>query len=297
MQFNPISQMNVIQEELVPPGQEGNSINLLPVELIDKILAHLPPSADRTTSQVCKLWNLVVQKLPDPTLIVFGKEAWKDYYNLEVEEEAPPLPKKIYQITRSLRRSLEEKKEELPCTAILMPKGLTLNKLRELMKNPVKGNSTKFRYIWNGIIHKFGDEQVKKSYWFVITNDVIEESRNKNYVDQTALVRQKTRSECELPKLLEVLACCAMHHVSSGKYLFRRDSWTYTGCQEQVNGITLVVGGFASGGPLRLLLRQRHQRRGGVSEVLLGHWDLEIWSLIEGDRLDVMRRPNVYISN
>ena len=247
MQFNPIPQMNVIQEELVPPGQQGKSINnVLRSKLISKILPHLPPSADRTTSQVCKLWNQVVQKLPDITLKVFGKEAWKDYYNLEVEEEAPPLPKKIYQITRFLRCRLARKNEAPPCTAILMPKGLTLNKLRKLVEKPIKGNSTKFKCHSQGIIHKFGNEQVKKSYWFVITNDVIEESRNKNYVDQTALVRQKTRSECELPKLLEVLACCAMHRVSSGKYLVEREPRIYMRCQEQM-GSLLDVEGFTSG--------------------------------------------------
>jgi len=247
MQLNPIPQINTITEELVPPGQEVKSINdVLPPELIEKILAHLSRSADCTTSLVCKLWNLVLQKLPETTLKVFGKEAWKDYYNLEVEEEAPPLPKKINQITRSLRRRLAGKNEAPPCTAILMPKGLTLNKLRELVENPIKGNSTKFKFHSQGIVIRFGDEKVEESYWFVITNDVIEGSRDKNYVDQTALVSQKTRSECELPKLLEVLACCAMHRVSSGKYLVEREPRIYMRCQEQM-GYLLNVEGFTSG--------------------------------------------------
>ncbi len=190
MQFDPTPQINAIKEEHVPSGQEGNSINdVLPPELIYKILQQLPPSEDRKTSQVCQLWNLVVQKLLDPTLIVFGKEAWKDYYNLEVEGKVPPLPNKIKQITRSLRRRLAGKNEAPPCTAILMPKGLTLNKLMELIQNPIKGNSIEFEYILLRIFDKLGDEQIKESYWFVITNDVIEGSRNKSYVDQTALVR------------------------------------------------------------------------------------------------------------
>ena len=247
MQRIPTPQMNAIKEEHVPPGQQGKSINyVLSVELISKILAHLPPLEDRTTSQVCQLWNQVVQILPDTTLRVFGKEAWKDYYNLEVEGEVPPLPNKIYQITRSLRRCLEGEKKELPCTAILMPKGLTFNKLIELMQNPIKGNSIELAYISKEISDEFKKEQVKESYWFVITNDVIEGSRYENYADQMALVAQKTRSECELPKLLEVLVCCVMHHVSSGKYLFGER--TYTRCQEQFNGNPLTVGGFTSDG-------------------------------------------------
>jgi len=249
MQRIPTPQMNAIKEEHVPPGQQGNLINVLPIELINKILGHLPPSADRTTSQVCKLWNLVVQKLPDPTLRVFTKEAWKKYYNLDVEGKVPPLPNKIKQLTRSLRRRLAGKDEAAPpCSAILMPKGLTFNKLIELMQNPIKGNSLKLAYISKEISDEFKKEQVKESYWFVITNDVIEGSRNKSYADQTTLVEQKTRSGYELPKLLEVLACRVMRHVSSGKYLFERWMWNYSRCQKQVDGFPLAVGGFASSG-------------------------------------------------
>ena len=116
------------------------------------------------------------------------------------------------------------------------------------MKNPVKGNSTKFKYIWNRILNELGDVPIEKSYWFVMTNDVIEGSRNKNYAHQKALIAWKTRSECQLPSLLEAIACCVMHHMTSGEYLYGTDPLTYTRCQEQIEGIPLVVGGFASAG-------------------------------------------------
>jgi len=234
---------------LVPTGQEGKSINaVLPHVLIQKILEHLPVSADRSTALVCPLWSRVVPILPDPSLKVFGKEAWKDYLGFEIEGGGPPLPRVAYRSTRINRRRLAGENEAPPCTAILMPKELTLNKLRELMENPTNGNSTKFVYIWQNIVDELGDEPVEESYWFVITNDVIEGSRSISYAKQKALVGQKTKFECELPTLLEAIACCVMHYVSSKNHLFGRDLWTYTCCQEQIDDIPLTVGAFALGG-------------------------------------------------
>ncbi len=257
MELNPSSPTSAGPGALIPTGQEKNiktNINNLQNELIYKILESLPFSMDPKTSQVCKLWNLVVQKLPDPILRVFGKEAWEDYYNFEVEGEAPPLPKRINHIIKSLCRRYR--------TAILLPKGLTVdklreigltvNKLREIMyrRNEYrrnKENITKFEFILAKIRGRFKYEKVKESYWFVITNDVIEGSRNKSYAYQTTLVGQKTRFE--LPKLHEI-ACRVMHHVSSRKYLFGQDPWIYTRCQEQILGFPFWLLGASLTGRL-----------------------------------------------
>ncbi len=48
--------------------------------------------------------------ISDPSLKVFGKEAWQEYYNFEVEGEIPPPPKKIGEITKALRGRLKGKK-------------------------------------------------------------------------------------------------------------------------------------------------------------------------------------------
>ena len=120
------------------------------------------------------------------------------------------------------------------------------------MENPIKGNSTQFyEYNWQKIFDELGDEPIKESYWFAITNDVIEGSRNMRYADQNALVQSKTNSECELPTFLEAVVCCAMNHVSSGEdktYLFGREPVTYMRTQTEIEGWPLVVGGFASRG-------------------------------------------------
>ena len=251
MQFNPISPNIGSQGQQVLPGQKDNLINyLLPIEIIYKILRQpfLSDIEQAKAREVCRLWRDCGKKITDPNVIVFGVKAWEKYFGCKIEGEVPRPPARIVETVKSLRDRLKGKNEAPLCTAILMPKGLTLNKLKGLMENPQKGYSTKIVYIWDIIVVEHGDKAIEKSYWFVMTNDVIEGSRNKSYADQKDLVKRKIGSEYELPTFLEVFACCVMHHVSSGKYLFVQNPCTYTRCQDQIDGRLLAVGGFASGG-------------------------------------------------
>jgi len=260
----------------------------LPPEMIRGILERVPLSDRTNASRTCRLWSAMVRTLPDPVdpnLKVFGPEAWEEYYNYKIEGEIPPIPERIHRISRSLRRRLRGEKEaptlsllfipkgltlrihrifrslrrrlggekEAPTLSLLfIPKGLTLNKLKNLVRRPINGNSRKFDCdSWQRIFDELGDEPIQESYWVLMTNDVIEGTRCMSYSDQVNLVATKTESECQAPTLLEAAVCCFMNHVSSGEdktYLFERDPWTYTRCQEKIEGWPLVVGGFASGG-------------------------------------------------
>jgi len=178
--------------------------------------------------------------LPDPNLKVFGKEAWKEYYHFEVDGEIPPLPEEIGQIVNDLRTRLKGEKEAPTFSLLLMPKGLTLNQLKDLVQNPAKGNSTQFNIgSWSKIFKELGDKPIENSYWILMTNDVIEGSRNKSYADQVKVVEEKAGSEWQVPKLLEAAVCSFMNHVSSGEektYLFGQKPWTFTRCQEKISG-------------------------------------------------------------
>lgn len=81
-----------------------------------------------------------------------------------------------------------------------------------------------------------------------MTNDVIEGSRLKSDEDQKLWIEQKIGSEYQLPTILEAIACSVLHLMSSERYLFGRNPWTYTCCEGQVRGKSLVVGGLASDG-------------------------------------------------
>jgi len=233
-----------------PAGPEGKGpINQLPLDMIREIFTKLSIPEVCKASGVCKKWQEEVGKLSDeandPTLRIFGPEKWEKLgYN--INGTVPPLPRNLDLFIKWLRNSLRGKNEAPTCSVIYMPEGLTLKKMKEL----VEEKGTGFGYLYDPVLSEFGEKGVEESGWIVITNDIIEGSRGKTYDLQKGLVAEKTGAKCRLPALLEVLACCLMNYVESNKteYLFGQEPWTYTRCQEQMNGWPLNVGGFASGG-------------------------------------------------
>lgn len=242
---------------------EGNQNQItLPLEFIYEILKYLPVSMDPSLLEVCKTWNKVVRVLPDLTLKIFGQEAWSEYFGFSGEEKEPPLPKNIFQTTRFYRSRLRGEKEAPLFTAILMPKNLSFNKLRELMGNPIKGIETKFKVILQDIVQKYGQETVMESYWFVIANDCIEGSVGETRKVQNALIKNKIGNDSHFPRLLEALVCCVMHRVSSSidYQFFKRSSWIYTRCQETIDGSSVVVAGYSKEGFVVLRTNQYYDR-------------------------------------
>ena len=81
-----------------------------------------------------------------------------------------------------------------------------------------------------------------------MTRDVLPGSRSTGYADQKALVAGYARRESvpyELPSVLEAATAILMHHAREGERLFGDHPWTYTRCQEVVDGsYPAVVGGF-----------------------------------------------------
>ena len=212
--------------------------------MIFRILEKLPPSEDFKSAQVCKQWNKIVKILPDLSLKVIQNEIWIKHLGIEIKSNIPPLPKHISQIVRSDRKRLAGKKETPTCTAILMLKGLTAKRLIEYAKNPKVGYSTEFDYIYDKALSELGDRTVEESYWFVMTDDFIEETRGLHFDKQKNFLKVKTNNQLELPTFLEVLAACVMHHVIYSEHLLGRDVCTYTCCQDLVDGSPLIVGGF-----------------------------------------------------
>jgi len=180
----------------------------------------------------------------DLNLQGFGPSFWKEYLGLEVEGEIPHPPKNIVEEVRALRESVKGEQEAPGCTLVLMPKGLTANKLIELMENPQKGHSTKLKHIFHGIDNEYGDKENRESYWFLMTNDVIEGSRNKSFQEQKDLVKDKTNGKCHLPTYLEALVGCALHNVKNGEHLLNQKDMTFTRCQCLFEGYPIAVGGL-----------------------------------------------------
>jgi hypothetical protein len=139
----------------------------------------------------------------------------------------------------------------IPATVGGVP--FTLNGLGELVKHPSHGgHRTECRCYHGRVKAQMGAESPPRSYWVLMTRDVLPGSRNTGYAHQKAIVAGYASREgvpYALPSVLEAATAILMHHAREGDRLFGDYPWTYTYCQEVVDGrCPAVVGGFGSSG-------------------------------------------------
>ena len=230
----------------------------LPPEVCLKIFAYLSSIELTRSSMANKACQILAsdealwKSLPLPEM-AFGKAAWEKYFG-DVGEE-PPLPIDIHKILKSPCPFWPDKKVEETHMLVLVPETvngepLNLTTLGKLVKTPKEGHSTHYRYIWDKIINEHGKATVK-SQWVLMTKDVIEGSRKKNYTNQQAIIAEfakKTGIAYEVPNTLDAAVCLFTEFVRSEKRLFNDKPWTYTRCQEKAEGYPVVVGGFSPAG-------------------------------------------------
>ncbi|MBS0649276.1 MAG: hypothetical protein JSS10_08655 [Verrucomicrobia bacterium] len=193
---------------------------------------------------------------PAPPTIAFGKEQWGKYLG-EVGEE-PPLPSDIHQILQSPCPFFPGKKVEETHLLTLIPKTvngkpLTLDSLEELVKHPKQGQPTRFSSYSDEIKKEYGRKFPERSYWTLMTRDVIPASRGKIYNDQVQLLKkysQKAQVSYEMPKLLEAATSILTEYFRTGERLYTYSPGTFTRCQEgfSEHRSSFVVGGFLEGG-------------------------------------------------
>jgi hypothetical protein len=203
---------------------------------------------------VAGLWKfLETDTVPD---MAFGAQEWARYFG-EVGV-APSLPADIGQILRSACPFWPEKQVKDTHLLVLIPatvagRPFSLNLLGDLIQRPQGGGyPTRYRNYDHAIEAQCGAQSPERSYWVLMTRNVLEGSRNRKYAPQQALVAahaKRTGLPYELPSSLEAATAILSHYVRSGERLYTYDPGTYTRCQELVNGLyPAVVGGFASRG-------------------------------------------------
>ena len=184
-----------------------------------------------------------------------AKGLWQRYFG-EVSA-APPLPDDIVQIMESPCPFWKGKQVKDTHLLALIPsrvggQPLTLDYLGELIKSPKGGGpATQYAYYWDEARKAIGNQSPERSYWVLMTRDVLDGSRSKSYQDQCALVADhasRTGLPYEVPGALEAAVVVLLHHVRSGERLYSDEPSTYTRCRESVSNRPLVVGGFSSGG-------------------------------------------------
>ena len=120
-----------------------------------------------------------------------------------------------------------------------------------MQKNIFQDNTDGYRYIWSAIVDELGDKPADESVWLLMTKDVLPGSRSKSYSQQKNIVAElaeTTGVPYQVPTTLEAATCILAEYSRSENRLFSDSPWTYTRCQENVQGYQTVVGGFAPAG-------------------------------------------------
>ena len=184
-----------------------------------------------------------------------AKGLWERYFGQV--SAAPPLPDDIVQMMESPCPFWKGKQVKDTHLLALIPsrvggQPLTLDYLGELIKSPKGGGpAAQYASYWEEVRKAIGNQSPERSYWVLMTRDVLDGSRSKSYQDQCALVADhasRTGLPYEVPGALEAAVVVLLHHVRSGERLYSNKPSTYTRCRESVSNRPLVVGGFSSGG-------------------------------------------------
>lgn len=198
-----------------------------------------------------KEWGLQKLKATEVPNMAFGAVDWKRYLG-EVGNE-PSLPKDIDAILNSACPFWEGSKVKETHLLVLIParvndQPFSLNLLGELIRRPRGGgHGTQYLYYESDVRSEIGEFPPARSYWMLMTRDVLAGSRNKTYAEQKAMIARYERQGYALPTALEAATVTVLHHVRTGECLFSDDPWTYTRCQDMLvqNGYPALVGGFS----------------------------------------------------
>jgi hypothetical protein len=198
-----------------------------------------------------------------PALSTFGAEEWKRHFG-DVGS-APSLPSDIGTVLGGPCPFWPGKKVRDTHLLVLIPASVngapfTLDLLGALIQHPKNGgHQTQYRFYDDKVRAQLGAKSADRSYWLLMTRDVLEGSRAKGHKAQRALVAgyakrtdlPYTDFPYRLPRALEAAAAMLTHYARTGERLFGDRPWTYTRCQEQElasGAYPVVVGGFESSG-------------------------------------------------
>jgi hypothetical protein len=243
----------------------------IPTDVLGNIIfRNLSLPALGICSRVCKIWREIAEKqintfFPEKA---FGPKEWFIYFGAHLKN-VPPLPPNITEILSSPCPFLSSKKVHETHLLVLVPETLgdqplTLKTLGEIVKKPLTGSATQYRSFELG---EYTDPAAPPSHWVLLTRDVIEGSRYRNYPDQQTLLSQKGHGIYAVPTILDATVCIFMEYVRSGTWLYADMPntyvrYAYVRCQKEHNvNWQLVVGGFA---PEGLIIRTSY---GSVCEI------------------------------
>lgn len=190
------------------------------------------------------LWRNLVASLQQ---IVHGREAWNIHYG-DVGE-VDPIPEALLKALEKpcpFIRGKKVKETHIACWIPTHVNGspLTLNRLGEIAKKPLKGPKSGFLAIEDKILSKHGEKPNKKGRWILLTLNIIKESGGKEYTEQKQLV--ESYEGYGVPDVLSAATALFMRHVTTksirdADVLFKGD---YSYCQEECEGRHFQISSF-----------------------------------------------------
>ncbi|CCB86379.1 putative uncharacterized protein [Parachlamydia acanthamoebae UV-7] len=254
--FPPANNRPREESQVIDPRAKDPCIIIPPEVVVNHIFSYLNLHELGVSRSVSRTWN---QCASVPILwqsaiyreIAFSSKNWAEWNtdlvkDVDMRQEMLSLPKNI---AEELRRSAFPGKSIRETHVLVrMPKGLTIKKLGELAKKYFPSNTDGYRYIWPAIVDESGDKAVDESVWLLMTKDVLQGSRSKSYSQQKNIVAElaeTTGVPYQVPTTLEAATCILAEYSRSENRLFSDSPWTWTRCQENVQGFQMVVGGFA----------------------------------------------------
>ena len=240
------------------------------------ILRRSDLSDKESEKQITSLMDLTVERLLEPAPLPQSLTIWYKALKLidKLPEKIPPLPGNSFQIFEDkcprqicdkikLDGTLYKIKEK--CTLILVPKELeNPDEFEKVIKSygekhyPEDENPLQYRNFWNTAREQHGKTPFGPTCWILHTNDVLEESRNKTWDEQVAMIddlAKETFVNWQVPEsFYETFLTIALTEIGTGQRLYQignqqngRPS-TYTRVKQMTDSHHLAVGGSASSG-------------------------------------------------
>lgn len=239
------SQVNNLVAEWVP-GDRSRSRNPIDEEIASIFTAQDNASMVHLTTSVTKIFVDYLE-----SYICFGEREWT---RLSGRVSPPPLlPLNFSLLWKGPCPIFPGKKMCETHLLVYFPalvndRPLTLRMFEAIAKAYFAQHDAAYHDIIAPCLEVIGDEPVERSYWAVMTINILPDSIGKSHSAREDMIDdivKKTFQAYRTPQTLEAAICRLSTHLQFQTFLFPP---VYTECSENIHGCRMVVGGSISEG-------------------------------------------------
>lgn len=261
---------------------EEYSKNPFPDEIVLKILTYV---SDFKTLKACCLvsreWSRVsfdksLWRLAIYNEVAFNSKNWTQYLGEKIlheniEEEISSLPiDELIEDFKNIKKIYPGRALTETLSLVRVPKslsgGLSIKKIGELFHLFFPKNELGFKFIDREISEEFMLRTIDKSYWAVMTKEVLPGSRSirRCFTQEESfkLINNQGFNCYQAPRLIEVIVLAFAEFLRTQKCLFRNPLRTFTISQDEIDGerFESYYGGISASGPYLAIPYQSESR-------------------------------------